>query len=113
MNGKWGIASSEWRMANGEWKATSRSLRLSLQGADRMPHPAAEGATARHDILEALDRYDADALREQKMRLELLERPLRYPEELDEGTGTLATMSLRDIGGDGCRRATNLGCHPE
>ena len=43
------------------------------------------------------------------MRLQLLQRPLGYPEKLNEASGVLASMTLRDIRRHRCGRAADLG----
>src|SRR5690606_3283692 len=43
------------------------------------------------------------------MRLELLERTLTDPQELDERAGVLPAVPLRNIGGDRCSCTPDLG----
>src|SRR5690242_18019363 len=47
------------------------------------------------------------------MSLEFLQRALGYAQELNERSGVLSSVALRDVGRHGNGGPTDLGCHAE
>ena len=61
-----------------------------------------------HDGSNALSIRNAYAFCEQEMRFQFFERALRYAQVLNERPRMFPAMSLRDVGGNGCRRSPYL-----
>jgi len=89
-------------MANGEWRmeiGISACLPF-LQRPDQMSHSASEYAALIERTCNRLSRYQTGSFAQDKMRLELLERPLGDAQELNKGPSALTAVSFRDIGGN-------------
>ena len=97
-------------MANGRHRL---STLFSLQGADKGSEHFSHGFAALHQVVDLCTSRYADANRKQRVRLQLLQRPLRDAQELNEASRVLPPVTFRNIGRNRPRRAPDLRCQSE